>query len=115
MMATVTPLAAVALTVFVVNFRHVFYAFSSRSTWSGTPVAKAYAVYAMTDEAYAVNASLPEHERSAADSSAWSSARPCPPPSRVWSSPCAPCSRCSPWTRSAPARICRPCCSRARA
>ncbi|WP_369262931.1 AzlC family ABC transporter permease [Streptomyces sp. R35] len=28
MMATVTPLAAVALTVLVVNFRHVFYAFS---------------------------------------------------------------------------------------
>ena len=65
MMATVTPLAAVALTVLVVNFRHVFYAFSFPLHLVKHPVAKAYAVYAMIDEAYAVNASLPEHERSA--------------------------------------------------
>lgn len=65
MMATVTPLAAVALTVLVVNFRHVFYAFSFPLHLVRHPVAKAYAVYAMIDEAYAVNASLPEAERSA--------------------------------------------------
>ena len=65
MMATVTPLAAVALTVLVVNFRHVFYAFSFPLHLVRHPVAKAYAVYAMIDEAYAVSASLPEHERSA--------------------------------------------------
>lgn len=65
MMATVTPLAAVALTVLVVNFRHVFYAFSFPLHLVRHPVAKAYAVYAMIDEAYAVSASLREHERSA--------------------------------------------------
>ncbi|GAA0698875.1 branched-chain amino acid exporter BrnF [Kitasatospora atroaurantiaca] len=65
MMATSTSLAAVALTVLVVNFRHVFYAFSFPLHLVKNPVAKAYAVYAMIDEAYAVNASLPERERSA--------------------------------------------------
>ncbi|MEV8313804.1 AzlC family ABC transporter permease [Streptomyces sp. NPDC059900] len=65
MTAAVTPLAAVALTVFVVNFRHVFYAFSFPLHLVRNPFAKAYAVYAMIDEAYAVNASLPERERSA--------------------------------------------------
>ncbi|MEU1178666.1 AzlC family ABC transporter permease [Streptomyces sp. NPDC005820] len=65
MMATVTPLAAVAVTVLVVNFRHIFYAFSFPLHLVKHPVAKAYAVYAMIDEAYAVNASLPEAERSA--------------------------------------------------
>ncbi|GAA0982680.1 branched-chain amino acid exporter BrnF [Acrocarpospora macrocephala] len=65
MMATVTPLAAVTLTVLVVNFRHVFYAFSFPLHLVKHPLAKAYAVYAMIDEAYAVNAALPEAERSA--------------------------------------------------
>ncbi|WP_327581716.1 AzlC family ABC transporter permease [Nonomuraea sp. NBC_00507] len=65
MMATATPLAAVALTVLVVNFRHVFYAFSFPLHVVKSPLAKAYAVYAMIDEAYAVNASLPEAQRSA--------------------------------------------------
>ncbi|MFE0249767.1 AzlC family ABC transporter permease [Streptomyces sp. NPDC059010] len=65
MMAAVTPLAAVALTVLVVNFRHVFYAFNFPLHLVRHPAAKAYAVYAMIDEAYAVSASLPEHERSA--------------------------------------------------
>jgi 4-azaleucine resistance transporter AzlC len=65
MIAAVTPLAAVALTVLVVNFRHVLYAFSFPLHLVRHPAAKAYAVYAMIDEAYAVSASLPEHERSA--------------------------------------------------
>ncbi|WP_235455275.1 AzlC family ABC transporter permease [Streptomyces olivochromogenes] len=65
MLAAVTPPAAVALTVLVVNFRHVFYAFSFPLHLVRHPVAKAYAVYAMIDEAYAVSASLPEHKRSA--------------------------------------------------
>ncbi|MFI0773570.1 AzlC family ABC transporter permease [Streptomyces sp. NPDC021212] len=65
MVATVTPLASVALTVLVVNFRHVFYAFSFPLHLVRNPFAKAYAVYAMIDEAYAVSASLPEAERSA--------------------------------------------------
>ncbi|MEO3885468.1 AzlC family ABC transporter permease [Nonomuraea sp. B5E05] len=65
MAATVTPLGAIALTVLVVNFRHVFYAFSFPLHVVRHPLAKAYAVYAMIDEAYAVNAALPEAERSA--------------------------------------------------
>ncbi|MGW2327576.1 AzlC family ABC transporter permease [Streptomyces sp. NPDC001700] len=65
MVATVTPLASIALTVLVVNFRHVFYAFSFPLHLVRNPFAKAYAVYAMIDEAYAVSASLPEAERSA--------------------------------------------------
>ncbi|MFF9803637.1 AzlC family ABC transporter permease [Streptomyces coeruleorubidus] len=65
MVAAATPLAAVAVTVLVVNFRHVFYAFSFPLHLVKHPVAKAYAVYAMIDEAYAVNATLPESERSA--------------------------------------------------
>ncbi|MFF7653106.1 AzlC family ABC transporter permease [Streptomyces sp. NPDC007983] len=65
MVATVTPLASVALTVLVVNFRHVFYAFSFPLHLVRNPFAKAYSVYAMIDEAYAVSASLPEAERSA--------------------------------------------------
>ncbi|WP_369244201.1 AzlC family ABC transporter permease [Streptomyces sp. R41] len=54
-----------AATGTLVNFRHVFYAFSFPLDLVRNPFAKAYAVYAMTDEAYAVNASLPERERSA--------------------------------------------------
>jgi 4-azaleucine resistance transporter AzlC len=65
MIATVTPLAAVALTTLVVNFRHVFYSFSFPLHLVKNPLAKAYAVYAMIDEAYAVNAALPEAQRSA--------------------------------------------------
>lgn len=65
MIAKMAPLAAVAATVLVVNFRHVFYAFSFPLHLVKHPLAKAYAVYAMIDEAYAVSASLPEAERSA--------------------------------------------------
>ncbi|MBN6051746.1 AzlC family ABC transporter permease [Nonomuraea sp. RK-328] len=65
MVAAATPLAAVALTVFVVNFRHVFYAFSFPLHLVRGRLAKTYSVYAMIDEAYAVSASLPESERSA--------------------------------------------------
>ncbi|WP_460662737.1 AzlC family ABC transporter permease [Kribbella swartbergensis] len=66
MIATSAPLAAVAVTTFVVNFRHFFYAFSFPLHLVRNRLAKAYAVYAMIDEAYAVQASLPERERSAA-------------------------------------------------
>ncbi|MFI6674666.1 AzlC family ABC transporter permease [Kribbella sp. NPDC050470] len=65
MIATTAPLAAVALTVVVVNFRHVFYAFSFPLDLVKNRFAKAYAVYAMIDEAYAVQASLVPSERSA--------------------------------------------------
>ena len=65
MIAAVAPLAAVALTTLVVNFRHVFYAFSFPLHLVRNRFAKAYAVYAMIDEAYAVSASLPPAQRSA--------------------------------------------------
>ncbi|MEE9095820.1 AzlC family ABC transporter permease [Pseudarthrobacter phenanthrenivorans] len=56
MMKEMTPLGTIALTTLLVNFRHVFYSFSFpmhvvKSRW-----AKAYSVYAMIDEAYAVTA-----------------------------------------------------------
>ena len=65
MVAATAPLALIALTVFVVNFRHVFYAFSFPLHLVKNRFARAYSVYAMIDEAYAVSASLPASERSA--------------------------------------------------
>lgn len=65
MIAAAAPLATVALTVFVVNFRHVFYAFSFPLHLVRNRLARAYSVYAMIDEAYAVSAALPKSERSA--------------------------------------------------
>lgn len=55
-----TPLPTIALTTLLVNFRHVFYAFSFPLGAIRNPVAKAYSVYALTDESYAVTASAPE-------------------------------------------------------
>lgn len=55
-----TPLSTIALTTLLVNFRHVFYAFSFPLKAVRNPVAKAYSVYALTDETYAVTASAPE-------------------------------------------------------
>lgn len=54
-----TPLLTIALTVFLVNFRHVFYAFSFplrvvRGRW-----ARLYAMGALIDEAYAIAAAHP--------------------------------------------------------
>lgn len=51
-----TPLATIALTTFLVNFRHVFYAFSFPLRVVRHPLARIYSVYAMIDEAYAVTA-----------------------------------------------------------
>lgn len=60
MMVAATPLASIALTTFLVNFRHVFYSFSFPLHVVRNPVAKAYSVYAMIDEAYAVTAASKE-------------------------------------------------------
>lgn len=57
LMASATPLATIALTTLLVNFRHVFYAFSFPIGAVRNPLAKAYSVYALTDEAYAITAS----------------------------------------------------------
>lgn len=59
MIATVTPLATIALTTFLVNFRHVFYAFSFPLRVVRGKLARAYSVYALTDESYAVTAAAP--------------------------------------------------------
>ncbi|CAN3129787.1 AzlC family ABC transporter permease [Mycobacterium sp. smrl_JER01] len=54
--ATAAPLATVALTTFVVNSRHVFYALSfPLHRVRGVP-AKLYSTYTLSDEAYAVAA-----------------------------------------------------------
>ncbi|WP_324189960.1 AzlC family ABC transporter permease [Nocardia cyriacigeorgica] len=66
MIAATAPLVAVAITVFVVNFRHVFYAFSFPLHLVRNRFARLYCVYAMIDEAYAVSAALPPSERSGA-------------------------------------------------
>lgn len=59
LMATATPLATIALTVLLVNFRHVFYAFSFPLHVVKNPLARLYSVYALIDEAYAVTAASP--------------------------------------------------------
>ncbi|PTR21862.1 4-azaleucine resistance transporter AzlC [Rhodococcus sp. OK519] len=51
-----TPLASVAMTTFLVNFRHVFYGLSFPLHRVKGPVARLYSMYALTDEAYAVAA-----------------------------------------------------------
>lgn len=66
LLVAVTPLATIALTTLLVNFRHVFYAFSFPLNVVRHPVARAYSVYALIDEAYAIT-----H----ADRSSWTSWR----------------------------------------
>jgi predicted branched-subunit amino acid permease len=54
MVLALMPLASVAVTTFLVNFRHVFYALSfPLHRIAGLP-AKAYATFALSDEAYAL-------------------------------------------------------------
>lgn len=60
MIATTTPLATIAVTSLLVNFRHVFYAFSFPPRVVKNPLAKTYSMYSLTDEAYAVTAAKPD-------------------------------------------------------
>ncbi|MFG3255232.1 AzlC family ABC transporter permease [Streptomyces sp. NPDC048172] len=62
-----TPLAAIALSAFLVNFRHVFYALSYPMHRLRGRAAKAYGTYALSDEAYALTAG--------AHAQSWPSAR----------------------------------------
>jgi 4-azaleucine resistance transporter AzlC len=55
----VTPLPQLALTTFLVNFRHVFYALSFPLDRVRGRVGKTYSMYALTDEAYALTAGRP--------------------------------------------------------
>ncbi|OMH32375.1 AzlC family ABC transporter permease [Tersicoccus sp. Bi-70] len=59
MITAVTPLATIALTTFLVNFRHVFYAFTFPLHVVRNPVARTYSMYALIDEAFAVTAGRP--------------------------------------------------------
>ncbi len=52
--ATAAPLATVALTTFVVNSRHAFYALSFPLHRVRGVLAKSYSTYTLSDEAYAV-------------------------------------------------------------
>lgn len=54
-----TPLAAIALTTLLVNGRHVFYGLSFPLRRIQSRAGRAYAVYALTDEAYALGTSRP--------------------------------------------------------
>ena len=60
MMVDMTPLATIALTTFLVNFRHVFYAFTFPLHVVCHPLARGYSVYALIDEAFAVTAARPD-------------------------------------------------------
>ncbi|HLT82658.1 MAG TPA: AzlC family ABC transporter permease [Phototrophicaceae bacterium] len=59
LIAAATPVATIALATLVVNFRHVFYAFSFPLHVVRHPLARAYSVYALIDEAYAMTAVRP--------------------------------------------------------
>lgn len=59
MIASVTPLATIALTTLLVNFRHAFYAFTFPLDVVKNRFARAYSMYALIDEAYAVTAAKP--------------------------------------------------------
>lgn len=59
LISSVTPLATIALTTLLVNFRHVFYPLSFPAHVVKNPALRTYSIYAMIDEAYAVTAVQP--------------------------------------------------------
>ncbi|WP_206541977.1 AzlC family ABC transporter permease [Leucobacter celer] len=66
MLASAAPLLTIAATVFALNFRHVFYAFSFPLARVRPGLPRAYSVYALIDEAYATYALLPAEKLSSA-------------------------------------------------
>ncbi len=56
LLTAVTPLYSLAAAAFLVNFRHVFYGLSFPIGSIRSKVARIYAVYALTDEVYAITA-----------------------------------------------------------
>lgn len=60
----VTPLPQLAMTTFLVNFRHVFYALSFPLYRVRGRAGRTYSMYALTDEAYALTAGRPGVEMS---------------------------------------------------
>jgi 4-azaleucine resistance transporter AzlC len=67
LVVAVAPLAQIATTAFLVNFRHVFYALSFPLHRVSGVAGKAYSTFALTDEAYAVTSNP--------DARTWSRAR----------------------------------------
>ena len=59
LLTAMTPLPQLALTTFLVNFRHVFYALSFPLHAVRGRAGKTYSMYALTDEAYALTAARP--------------------------------------------------------
>lgn len=66
MIATSAPLLTIAVAVFAVNFRHVFYPLSFPAHVVKPGLARAYSIYAMIDEAYATYVLLPVEKLSSA-------------------------------------------------
>lgn len=54
LLASATPVLTIVLMTLLVNFRHVFYAFSFPLRLVRHPAARAYSIYALTDETYAI-------------------------------------------------------------
>lgn len=54
MLASATPIATIALTTFLVNSRHLFYGITFPLQRARGRAAKAYSVFALCDEAYAI-------------------------------------------------------------
>jgi len=59
LITTATPLLTIAVTVFAVNFRHVFYPLSFPIHAIRPGLGRAYSIYAMIDEAYATYVLMP--------------------------------------------------------
>lgn len=58
--ASYTPIAVIAVTMLLVNFRHLFYAFSFPLHLVEGRVARFFSMYALVDEVYAITAARPE-------------------------------------------------------
>lgn len=64
MLATATPILTIAVTVFAINFRHVFYALSFPIDRVRRGLPRAYSIYALIDEAYATYVLMPADQLS---------------------------------------------------
>ncbi|MCB0963720.1 MAG: AzlC family ABC transporter permease [Acidimicrobiales bacterium] len=64
LVSAMTPIASIAATTLLVNGRHAFYGLSFPLHRVRHRVGRAYSVYALTDEAYALAATLPDEELS---------------------------------------------------
>lgn len=63
MLAASLPLGAIVLATLVINLRHVFYGLSLLSSMPAGRWQRAYGIFALTDESYAVLTALPANAR----------------------------------------------------